>query len=194
MTVTEPRSVEFWRFGGTPRPATEMGKLARRFEELGWDGLVVGEDHGVLPDPYVTLALAAATTTRLKLGTGVSVPIRHPFVAANAIATLHAASGGRTLFSFGRGDGGLASVGRPPLSVSEFEEYVERVQCYLRREDVPVGDTTSTLSKLFEYDPSLSAPKPPIDVSATGPRVTAVAARQADSVTFALGADVGPAA
>jgi 5,10-methylenetetrahydromethanopterin reductase len=97
MTARGGRPVEFWRFGGTPQPATQMGRIARRFEELGWDGMVVGEDHGVLPDPYVTLSLAAATTTRLKLGTGVSVPIRHPFLAANAIATLHAVSGGRTL-------------------------------------------------------------------------------------------------
>jgi 5,10-methylenetetrahydromethanopterin reductase len=189
MTVPEGGSVEFWRFGGTPQPAAEIGRLAKRFEELGWDGLVLGEDHGVLPDPYVTLALAAAATTRLKLGTGVAVPIRHPFLAANAIATLHAASRGRTLFSFGRGDGGLASVGRPPISVSDFEEYVERIQCYLRCEDVPAGDGSSTLSKLFEYDPSLSGPKPPIDVSATGPKVIDLAARRADSITFAVGAD-----
>jgi 5,10-methylenetetrahydromethanopterin reductase len=167
-----------------------MGRIAQRFEELGWDGLVVGEDHGVLPDPYVTLSLAAAATSRIKLGTGVSVPIRHPFVAANAIATLHAASGGRTLFSFGRGDGGLASVGQPPISVGAFEEYIERVQRYLRREDVPAGDGSSSLSKLFEYDPSLSGPKPPVDVSATGPKVIDVAVRQADSITFAVGADV----
>jgi 5,10-methylenetetrahydromethanopterin reductase len=190
MTRPEGRSVEFWRFGGTPQPATEIGRIARRFEELGWDGLVVGEDHGVLPDPYVTLALAAAATSRLRLGTGVSVPIRHPFVAANAIATLHAASGGRTLFSFGRGDGGLASVGQAPISVGKFDEYIQRVQRYLRREEVPVGDGTSSLSKLFEYDPSLSGPKPPVDVSATGPKVTEVAVRQADSITFAVGADV----
>lgn len=190
MTAPSGRSVEFWRFGGTPQPAAEMGRLARRFEDLGWDGIVVGEDHGVLPDPYVTLSLAAAATSRLKLGTGVSVPIRHPFLAANAIATLHAVSGGRTRFSFGRGDGGLASIGRPPLRVAEFEAYVARVQRYLRREEVPVGDTTGTLSRLFEYDPSLSVPKPPIDVSATGTRVIDVAARQADSVTFAVGADV----
>jgi alkanesulfonate monooxygenase SsuD/methylene tetrahydromethanopterin reductase-like flavin-dependent oxidoreductase (luciferase family) len=73
MTARGGRAVEFWRFGGTPQPATQMGRIARRFEELGWDGMVVGEDHGVLPDPYVTLSLAAATRTRLKLGTGVSV-------------------------------------------------------------------------------------------------------------------------
>ena len=190
MSGPQRGPVEFWRFGGTPQPATETGRLAASFEALGWDGLVVGEDHGVMPDPYVTLALAAAATTRLKLRTGVSVPLRHPFVAANAIATLHAASGGRTLFSFGRGDGGLVSVGLPPIGLKAFETYVVNVQRYLLRQEVKVGDVSSTLARLFEYDQSLSVPKPPIDISATGPKVTEIAARQADSITFAVGSDV----
>ena len=46
----------FWRFGGTPVPATEVAGIARRFEAQGWDGLVVGQDIGILPDSYLFLA------------------------------------------------------------------------------------------------------------------------------------------
>jgi 5,10-methylenetetrahydromethanopterin reductase len=136
------------------------------------------------------LTYAAAATTRLKLGTGVAVPIRHPYLAANAIATLHAVSGGRTFFSFGRGDGAMAQLGQRPITVAAFETYVTQLQSYLSRKDVQLGDFASTLGRLFETDPSLDVGKPPIDVSATGPKMVALAARLADGVTFAVGADV----
>jgi 5,10-methylenetetrahydromethanopterin reductase len=181
---------EFWRHGGTPIPATDVTSIAKRFEDLGWDGLVVGEDNGILPDPYVYLTYAAAATTTLKLGTGVAVPIRHPFLAANAIASLHAISGGRTFFSFGRGDGAMAQLGQRPITVGAFETYLTQVQRYLRRQDVELGEFSSTLERLFTIDPSLDVQKPPIDVSATGPKMIALAARLADGVTFAVGADV----
>jgi 5,10-methylenetetrahydromethanopterin reductase len=44
---------EFWRMGATPVPVTEIGRLACEMEADGWDGLAVGEAHGLLPDPYV---------------------------------------------------------------------------------------------------------------------------------------------
>ena len=67
----------FWRMGATPVPATEIGRLAAAFEDAGWDGLALGEAHGILPDPYVVLGVAAAATSDLKLGTSVAVPLRH---------------------------------------------------------------------------------------------------------------------
>ena len=57
---------EFWRMGATPVPCAGIGDFARAFEASGWDGLAVGEAHGLLPDPYVVLALAAAATTTLE--------------------------------------------------------------------------------------------------------------------------------
>lgn len=181
--------VEFWRFGGTPVPTAELGRLAQRFESQGWHGLAVGEDAGVLSESYIVLAVAAASTKRLKVGTGVSVPLRHPMQAANAVLTLHAVSGGRSLISFGRGDGGLAQVGQPPISVADFGAYVEKVIAYLRKQEVDLDGFDSTMTGVFRSDPALDGPQPPVDISATGPKMIALGARVGESLTFAVGAD-----
>ena len=123
---------EFWRMGGTPVPATEIGRFAQQFEEWGWDGMAVGEAHGLLPDPYVVLSQAAAATTTIKVGTAVAVPLRAPLLAASSMATLHALSGGRASFSLGRGDGAMKVLRRGPLKVAEFDAYVHDVQAYLK--------------------------------------------------------------
>jgi 5,10-methylenetetrahydromethanopterin reductase len=183
-------TVEFWRFGGTPVPATSVGDLARRFEAQGWDGLVVGQDIGILPDSYLFLAFAAAATTRLKVGTGVSVPLRNTMDVANTIAVLYAVTGGRSVISFGRGDGGFAQIGRKPMTVTAFETYLAQVQAYLRKEDVDLDGFRSTMRSVYEIDPSLDGRKPLIDVSATGPKMIDLAARHADSITFAVGANL----
>ncbi|WP_431270447.1 TIGR03619 family F420-dependent LLM class oxidoreductase [Dankookia sp. P2] len=55
-------------------------------------------------DPFVALAFAAASTKRLRLGTGVClVPQRDPIVTAKSVASLDRLSGGR--FEFGIGGG-----------------------------------------------------------------------------------------
>jgi probable F420-dependent oxidoreductase len=56
------------------------------------------------PDPFVTLAFAAAHTTRVRVMTNVLVlPYRHPAVVAKSIATLDRLSGGRTIMGVGAG-------------------------------------------------------------------------------------------
>jgi probable F420-dependent oxidoreductase len=100
--------------------------VAKRAEELGFASFWVPE-HAVLPvhysskypgtpdgrippavgviaDPFVALARASATTTKIQLGTGVClVPERNPLVMAKEIATLDHFSGGRFLFGIGAG-------------------------------------------------------------------------------------------
>jgi 5,10-methylenetetrahydromethanopterin reductase len=183
--------VEYWRHGGTPTPATGVAAYARRFEDLGWDGLMVGQDIGVGPDSYLFLAFAAAATTRLKVGTGVSIPIRHAMDVANTITTLWALTGQRSYVGFGRGDGGFAQIGRPPMKVTEFIGYMTQVDRYLRRLDVDLDGFTSNLGTIFAHDASLDLGKPPVDISATGPRMIDYAARAADGVSFAVGANPG---
>src|SRR5580765_8451948 len=139
---------QFWRMGASPVPSTEIGELACELEAAGWDGLALGEAHGILPDPYVVLGVAAAGTSELKLGTSVAVPLRHPLLAADAMATVQAFSGGRARFVIGRGDGAMKVLQRGPMPVGEFEDYLRALQGFLRREDVEMGGRVSSMSRL----------------------------------------------
>jgi len=183
-------TVEFWRMGATPVPSTEIERFAREFEDAGWDGFAVGEAHGLLPDPYIVLARAAAATTTLQLATAVAVPLRSPLLAASAMATLQAISGGRASFSLGRGDGAVKVLKRKPMRVVEFEAYLAAIQAYLRGDEVESDGISTSMARIYDLDPSLRVVKPPLDIAATGPRTIEVAARTADGVSFSVGADV----
>src|SRR5205807_8503706 len=68
------------RLGGT-------GPFAERLEAMGYDGVAFPDSQNLGPDPYIALALAAQSTSRLLLATGVTNPFtRHPAVTAAAIA------------------------------------------------------------------------------------------------------------
>lgn len=183
-------TVEFWRMGATPVPSTEIERFAREFEDAGWDGFAVGEAHGLLPDPYIVLARAAAATTTLQLATAVAVPLRSSLLAASAMATLQAVAGGRASFSIGRGDGAVKVLKRKPMPVAQFEAYLAEIQAYLRGEDVELDGVSTSMARVYDIDPSLRVTKPPLDVAATGPRTIEAAAKTADGVSFSVGADV----
>ena len=85
-------------FAGVPLAATEP--LVRRAEAAGWDDLWTGDTNG--PDGFTPLALAAAWTERMRLGTGVvSAFTRGPAVLAQHAAALADASGGRFVLGIG---------------------------------------------------------------------------------------------
>jgi 5,10-methylenetetrahydromethanopterin reductase len=180
-------------------------RMAQRAEADGFDGWFVVDSQNLAGDCYVALAHAAAATERIRLGTGVTNPFtRHPAVTASAIASVHAASGGRAVLGIGRGDSALAHLGLAPAPVALFERYLAQVQAYLRGEEVAFDDLGSdavaevgslglaggpTASRLHWLPPDL--PKVPVTVAATGPKVIDAAAQLADRVTFALGAEHG---
>jgi 5,10-methylenetetrahydromethanopterin reductase len=196
--------LEFWTVR-LALPGTIAG-AARRLEDEGWQGLALGDSQNLAADPYVELALAAGATTTLGLATAVTNPVtRHPAVTATAIATVQAESGGRAVLGIGRGDSALAHIGMAPAPVAAFEHYVAQVQGYLRGEDVPFDRSgggrevrgaetlhmagSPTTSSLRWLPAGLG--EVPVDIMATGPQVIGAAARVADRVTFAVGADPG---
>jgi probable F420-dependent oxidoreductase len=102
------------------------GAIAREAESLGFESFWVAE-HLVMPvsystwyargkdgkvpefyasliDPFIALATAAATTTTIKLGTGICLlPERNVIETAKAVASLDLYSGGRFIFGVGAG-------------------------------------------------------------------------------------------
>ncbi|MDA3039271.1 MAG: LLM class flavin-dependent oxidoreductase [Actinomycetota bacterium] len=197
-------STEFWTSGvGLPRSTV---KQAKRAEDEGWDGIGLVDSQNLAGDPYVELALAAHATQRIQLGTAVTNPLtRHPAAMATAIATVQAESDGRAVLGIGRGDSALAHLGLAPAPVPSFERYLARLQGYLRGEDVPFaveldggGDFKPADALHLAGGPKASRlrwlrdgfTKVPVDVAATGPKVIAAAARHADRITFAVGADI----
>lgn len=168
-----------------PQPGG-AGAMAQMFEGAGWDGLYLADTQNLTAEVYVSLGLAAASTDRMLLATGVTNPVtRHPAVTASAVAAVQAASGGRAVLGIGRGDSSLGYLGQKPARVTDFETYVAQVRGFLHGEEVDLGDATSRNMWITERD----LPPVPIDIAATGPKVTAVAARLADRVTFGVGAD-----
>jgi natural product biosynthesis luciferase-like monooxygenase protein len=77
-------------------------------EELGFEDYWVAEHHysnyGVVPSPAVLLAAAASRTSRIGLGSGVSIlPFHNPLQVAEDYAMVDLLSNGRLTFGAGRG-------------------------------------------------------------------------------------------
>ncbi|MGW3347739.1 LLM class flavin-dependent oxidoreductase [Nonomuraea rubra] len=77
-------------------------------EEAGFDDAWIAEHHfmpyGVCPSPATLAAVAIGRTTRIGLGTAVSVlSTQHPVALAEQAAMLHHLSGGRFTLGVGRG-------------------------------------------------------------------------------------------
>jgi probable F420-dependent oxidoreductase len=111
--VTIPVGAFLPTFGGDERRSgSEIGGFARRAEELGFDSLWATDHllHGSVfyrtpwLDPILSLTFAAATTSRVRLGTSILVmPTRHPVVLAKELSTLQALSGDRFVLGVGTG-------------------------------------------------------------------------------------------
>lgn len=165
---------------------TGFADAARRAEDAGWDGITITDSQNLAPDPFVSVALAAPVTDRLKFATGVTnAATRHPAALATVAASVHEASGGRFTLGIGRGDTALFHLGRKPMPVALFFDAVMQLQTYLRGDAVDIGGFESRIQWL-ERSPSS---KVPLDVAVSGPKMIAFAATLAERVTFAVGAN-----
>ena len=94
-------------FGTGLRSPDGVAEFARRAEDLGFDVLGCGEHvmfHVPTANTYVSLAVAAGATTRIRLLSAVVLlPLYPAALAAKMGAALDVASGGRYLFGVGVG-------------------------------------------------------------------------------------------
>lgn len=87
-----------------------IADLARDAEAAGWDGLFMWDDFAGfdvdLVDPWVALAAAAMTTTRIRLGALITpLARRRPWKFARETVTLDHLSAGRLVVGVGTGGG-----------------------------------------------------------------------------------------
>ena len=159
---------------------------AERAERLGWDGITFTDSQNLVADPFVAVAVAAAATERLRFATGVAnAHTRHPAALATVAATVQETSGGRFVLGIGRGDTALFHLGLKPMPVARFAELVTELQTYLAGGTVDCDGYPSRLRWLDRA----RQPKVPLDVAASGSRVIDFAARTAERITLAVGAD-----
>ena len=148
-----------------------------------------GFDHGwvfdspvISEEPYPLLGVAAARTSRLKLGLCVTNPAtRDVSVTASAHATLHEMSGGRMTLGLGRGDSAVHMVNLPAVKVAPFEELSLAIRELANGRPATVRGLELQLPWAGGDLPEI-----PLYVAAYGPKALAVAGRIADGVIIQL--------
>ena len=165
----------------TPLPAYTIDPafMARKAEELGFESIWYAE-HPAVPvqssspfpatggeipwtyshftDPYIALARASGATSRIKLGTGITlVPERNPLLLAKEIATLDRFSGGR--FLFGVGTGWLKE--ETELMGGDFEHrWTQTREALEAMKEMWTKDEAEYHGRYFDFPPVKVFPKP----------------------------------
>ena len=186
--------------------AMRPDELARAAEERGFASLYVPEHthiplsqrtpaptgDAVLPDyykrafdPFVAMAMAAAATERLRVGTGIClVAQRDPIVTAKAVASLDHLSGGRFVFGIGFGwnadeieDHGVAMRQRRAVA----REHVLAMQRFWADDEASFDGDYVQLPPSWSWPKPVQRPWPPVLIGgAAGPTLFAHIAEYAD--------------
>ena len=184
------RRFRFAITGGAPTLAAWQD-FARKAEDLGFSSLVIPDHFGAQMAPLPALIAAAAATTRLRVGTLVfDNDFRNPAVLAKEVATADVVTGGR--FELGIGAGWMMSdyegTGIPfepaGVRVSKLEESLHILKAFFTQEQVDFDGTYYHLHGLTAAPKPVQKPRPPILMGATGPRMLALAGREADIVSI----------
>jgi probable F420-dependent oxidoreductase len=162
-------------------PARKFVERIVRAEELGFTYGWTYDSHILWQEGYSFLTLAAAATTRIRLGHCVTNPgIREPTVTASAYATLQDISDGRMVLGIGRGDSSRRVVGLAPVPIARFETASEMIKDLMNGREVRWNDRTVKLEWVTQQ------PEIPMYVAGYGPRALGVAGRVGDGVIIQL--------
>lgn len=165
-------------------------QLLKLAEDLGYDHGWVPDSQMIWSDCYAVLALAAANTSRIRLGTGVSIgPTRIAPVTAHSIATIAALAPGRVFLGLGTGHTAMRVMGMKPQKPKAFREYLRVVRALLGGEEVSytLGDETRDIRFLHLDRKFIDLSEPiPIWVAANGPGALRAAGAYGDGRISAL--------
>ena len=170
------------QFFSWPEKRVALGQVYARalqriqiMDRTGYDAVWLAEHHfssfSVCPSVHMMGVLAAARTTRLRIGTGVSLaPFYHPLRLAEEVALLDQVSGGRVNWGAGRGFARVEfeNFGVPPdESTSRFHEAVEIVLRAWTEERLSFKGEHFSFDGVEVLPKPLQQPHPPVWMAAT---------------------------
>jgi probable F420-dependent oxidoreductase len=169
--------------------ASEWRDKARKLEDLGYSTLFMPDHFGQELAPMPAIAMAAAHTTTLRIGSLVfDNDYKHPAILAKEAATIDFLSDGRLEFGLGAGwmktDYDMLGLpyDSPAVRVDRFEEALHVIkQCF-------TGEQFTYKGEHYRITDYTSNPKPvqpggpPLLIGGGGKRVLSLAAREADIV------------
>src|SRR6266496_5020868 len=151
-------------------PYHRMIELMTLAERHGFEYAWTYDSHILWEESYATLPLAAAQTSKIKLGHFVTNPgIRDPTITASWYATMQDISDGRMVMGIGRGDSSRRVVGLKPVKVAEFERRCAMIKDLMNGRAVQWNDKELELKWVRE-----ELPEVPMHVAGYGPRALGV--------------------
>jgi probable F420-dependent oxidoreductase len=183
-----------FRFGvilGQASSLAEWRDLTRKVEDLGYSTLFVADHLGPQLAPLPALVAAAGATTSLRLGTCVlDNDFRQPAMLAKELATVDLLTDGRLEVGLGAG-WSAADYAQSGIPFRPRGERVERLGETLRILKAFFGGGPVTFEGRYFRVQGLDGrprvvqrPHPPILIGAHGPRMLALAGREADIINF----------
>ncbi|MGH2639551.1 MAG: LLM class flavin-dependent oxidoreductase, partial [Rhabdochlamydiaceae bacterium] len=169
-------------FGGST--ADEAVDLVKYGEELGYETAWFSDN---VRDPYAVMSAAATTTSKIKLGVGVTDPFkRHPLIAARSIATVDELCRKRAILGLGTG-AYLETLRYYGISEKEWRNTgyarVSEMIKFVRRLFQGQSASGSEFFKTEETRLLINTPRNiPIYVAGSGPKILEVAGQLADGV------------
>jgi len=135
-------------------------------------------------DPFVALSMAAATTERLKLATGIClVPQRDVFQTAKQVASLDQLSGGRFLFGIGGGWNQPEAENHGTVWSKRFAIMREKIEAMTQiwtQEQAEYHGEHVDFGPMHAWPKPMQKPHPPIHVGGAGLRAIRRAVRYGD--------------
>ena len=154
---------------------------------LGFDTVWLGELHfsrsfSILADPLMVLAAAAQRTTRIRLGTAVTLlPLHNPVKIAEEAATADILSAGRLEFGVGRGTAPIHYGGYDIVqeeSRDRFDEALDFILQAWTHESFSYQGKYFRARDLTVIPRPLQQPHPPVRIAANSPDTFPMAARR----------------
>jgi probable F420-dependent oxidoreductase len=192
--VAGPRPFRFGVFAEGVLTRDSLLDTARRAEDDGFATLLIrdhfiAEPFGHQLAPLATLATVASVTKRLRIGSLVfSNDYRHPVILAKEATTLDVLSEGRLELGLGAGfsrsEYAQSGLAFDPISVraERLAESLQILKGLFKGEPFTFRGRHYEIANLQSFPASLQRPHPPLLIGGSGPRMLAVAAKEAGIV------------